>query len=60
MTERIHNRPPCWQFKKACLAFAEGRCKILHDTNFGKKPCPFYKTKAMVNVQLAAAKKERK
>ena len=60
MSEQIRNLPPCRQFKKACLAYSGGKCKILHDTQFGKKPCPFYKTKAMVTAQLSTAKKERK
>lgn len=51
--------PPCRQHRAACLGYGAGRCKILHDTDFGKKPCPFYKTKAMVTAQMRAAE-ERK
>ena len=27
-----------------CFAYKNGSCRALQDTDFGKKPCPFYKT----------------
>ena len=56
----LRDLPPCRQHRAACLGYGgRGRCKILTDTNFGRKSCPFYKTTAMVTAQLRAAE-ERK
>lgn len=36
--------PKCNMFAYDCHAYHNGHCKCLKDTNFGSKPCPFYKT----------------
>ncbi len=38
-----------------CFGCSNGECTILRNNNFGRKPCPFFKTKA----QLAEEKKKR-
>lgn len=58
-TIRERNLPPCKQHRRACLAYSGGKCSILHDTDFGEKKCPFYKTKAMAAAQLPARKEAK-
>lgn len=29
---------------KLCYAWMNGQCRALRDTDFGDKPCPFFKT----------------
>ena len=37
----------CCMFATDCFAYGNGGvCKCLSDSNFGIKPCPFYKTVA--------------
>lgn len=36
--------PLCDQKRTDCFACMSGRCKLLTDTNFGARICPFYKT----------------
>jgi len=55
MAKYDRNLPPCRQYRRACLSYSGGKCTILHDTDFGEKKCPFYKTKAMVAAQLKEA-----
>ncbi len=43
--------PRCEQERYSCAMNKNGRCQILHDTRF-KRPCPFYKTDAMIQLQL--------
>lgn len=31
--------------RKDCFANREGCCSVLSNNDFGKRPCPFYKTK---------------
>jgi len=50
----------CKQERTACFAYLSGKCKVLEDTEFGKKACPFYKTPAMVNLQLKEIKQWKK
>jgi len=50
---------PCRQNRISCKSYSKGRCRILHDTEFGEKPCPFYKTKAMVAAQLSDRKETK-
>lgn len=52
----IRQLVPCEQNRRACVANKGGRCTILHDTHFEKKPCPFYKTKAMVAAEMKGAR----
>ncbi len=33
----------CRQKRKDCFAYSDGACCCLQSTNFGKRPCPFYK-----------------
>jgi hypothetical protein len=43
------------------MAYSNGKCKALSDTFFikqKKKPCPFYKTRDMLEEQLRNAEKE--
>ncbi len=42
--------PVCKDGRRACLAYRGGKCAALMDTEFGKKKCPFYKTKAMARM----------
>lgn len=35
----------CLKEKTACFSYVKGVCRILKDTDFGEKDCPFYKTK---------------
>lgn len=38
-----------------CFACTNGRCRILKNTNFGDKACPFYKTKDQADAENARA-----
>lgn len=38
-----------------CFAYKNGSCRALQDTDFGKKPCPFYKTTKQNEKQKAEA-----
>ncbi len=40
-----------------CFAYCFGQCKILTDSNFGGKPCPFYKSKERAAKDEAYAAK---
>lgn len=54
MAERYERQlVPCRQNRISCNGYSKGRCRILHNTEFGKKPCPFYKPKAMVAAQMS-------
>lgn len=38
--------PLCKEQRKDCFGYGVcGRCTVLTDTDFGKKPCPFYKSR---------------
>lgn len=39
-----------------CFAFETGECRILRDTKFGGKPCPFYKTKRKRDAECKRTK----
>ena len=46
------NRPYCRRAEKDCSARSKsGRCNALCNAKFGKKPCPFYKTKEQQKVE---------
>ena len=46
------NRPYCRRAEKDCAALSKsGRCNALCNAKFGKKPCPFYKTKEQQKVE---------
>ena len=47
----LKQNPRCDQKRYSCASCRGGRCTILHDTRF-KRPCPFYKTDAMIQLQL--------
>ena len=49
--------PRCEQRRYACVKCIDGRCMILHDTHF-RRPCPFYKSRAMINAQKKGDKRE--
>lgn len=36
----------CFEDKSDCFALGGGRCRILNDTDFGDRACPFYKPAA--------------
>ena len=36
----------CFEDKSDCFALGGGRCRILNDTDFGARSCPFYKPAA--------------
>lgn len=38
--------PTCSRGAKDCSAYTEGKCIALEDTNFTKRPCPFYMSRA--------------
>ena len=54
------NLSPCKQGRSLCVNFTRGRCRVLHDTEFGQKKCPFFKTKAMVNKQMSQITPEQR
>ena len=41
-----HNYVECVQKKSDCFCFFHGFCRLLVETDFGKRTCPFYKTGA--------------
>ena len=57
MAERYERQlVPCRQNRIICNGYSKGRCRILHNTEFGNKPCPLYKPKAMVAAQMSDRK----
>jgi len=42
----MNNSKPRCNHTPGCCACKAGYCLILKGTNFGDRPCPFYKTKA--------------
>lgn len=38
--------PECKDCKQDCFAYLSGKCRVLNNTDFNGKQCPFYKTKA--------------
>ena len=62
ISERVANLPECPESRRACTAYSGGHFRCLSDTYFikqRKKPCPFYKTKAMVAAQLSDRKETK-
>lgn len=53
----FRTRPKCEQDRRACVMNKGGRCDGLEDTHF-TRPCPFYKTKAMIRAQMKGEKHE--
>lgn len=43
------NNPKC-NYHRDCFANIDGHCECLTDTKFCGKDCPFYKTKAQVDL----------
>jgi len=59
ISEHVAGLPECPESRRACLNYSGGCCRALSDTFWikqKKKPCPFYKTKAMVAAQLRGAR----
>ena len=59
ISENVVDLPECPEYRRACMAYSGGRCRCLRDTYWirqRKKPCPFYKTKAMVAAQLSGSR----
>lgn len=53
--------PRCPLPQYPCFANLDGRCIILSDTTFTKRPCPFRKTKWEAEAQMKKiAEKETK
>lgn len=48
------------QRQDTCFACVDGRCKILKDTNFLYKECPFYKTREELKSQRERIEEEFK
>jgi hypothetical protein len=46
----------CYQRRKDCFAYALGDCRILIDTDFGWKKCPFYKTREQAEEDVLKRK----
>lgn len=46
----------CEQRKKDCFAYQLGECRILVDTDFGRRNCPFYKTREQAEEETAKRK----
>lgn len=42
---------PCTHANKDCFAVQKGMCRLLKDTNFRNKLCPFYASKAQAKEQ---------
>lgn len=49
------NRSECFAAEKSQFYPDKYYCKALHDNNFGKKECPFFKTKEEQELSLHAA-----
>lgn len=47
----VSSFPPCSMCDPKCFAFHEGLCRILIDTNFNGKDCPFRKTNEQVEQE---------
>lgn len=43
------NAPGC--DKHECFACIDGKCIALTDNNFGERDCPFYKTRARLDLE---------
>ena len=41
--------------RKKCFSNQDGVCFVLSDTNFGKRECPFYKTRETYRLDREAA-----
>ena len=41
----------CKQGKRYCFAFTTRGCLALSNTDFGDKPCPFYKTRRQIEKE---------
>lgn len=46
--------------KSTCFGFFRGRCAVLCDNNFGKRICPFFKTKEQKRQQELIGKERIK
>lgn len=44
--------PPCKDKRGNCFSLVNGKCRILDDTEFEKRNCPFYKTKEQYKKEL--------
>lgn len=47
------NKTECNRYD--CFANRSGRCRVLTDTAFGDKTCPFYKTEGQASEERAKA-----
>lgn len=48
---------PCTEFE--CFAYKNGYCAVLVCSNFGKRKCPFFKTKEQFDLGQALSEKRR-
>ena len=48
----------CQQNEVNCFAYTGRGCMALTDTNFGDRPCPFYKSKEQRAREIIARRKE--
>ena len=39
----------CLQNKENCFAYVAKKCRILHNTDFGNRKCPFFKERGNKN-----------
>lgn len=44
--------PKCIHQHSDCFANVEGFCKVLTDTSFGLRDCPFYKSREQCDTEL--------
>ena len=49
-TEQVN--PLCRDLRRDCVCMRDGRCLALTDSNFGNRPCPFYKPKEETDSSL--------
>ena len=47
--KKIYGLPRCYE--DGCFACEKGHCTVLTNNNFGKRPCPFFKTMKQVKKE---------
>lgn len=57
INEFIQKATVCACAKGDCFAYKDGGCSALTDSDFGKRKCPFFKTKEQVETEREAAEK---
>jgi len=52
--KRILEQQKCACSRSDCKSCNNGYCRSLHSTDFGGKPCPFFKTKEQMETEQSA------